>query len=207
LVCIHLGRLGGKRHPAGNDGNRTAARLERLVARNGGLELPLVSQARPVPISPGSVAGMRIQIARTGAALILALVPFCHPSVAATPAVVEVLLQDPSTDATVSSMRIAVDRDTVPAGRITFRARNQSKDQVHELIVVQIKPGQRALPYDERKAEVVESRIHRLGEIPDLKPGASGTMTLGLKPGSYLLICNQRRHYKAGMTASLAVSP
>jgi uncharacterized cupredoxin-like copper-binding protein len=53
---------------------------------------------------------------------------------------------------------------------------------------------------------VIEKRIHHLGEISDLKPGAKGTMTLDLKPGSYVVICNQPGHYKAGMMTALTVT-
>lgn len=139
-----------------------------------------------------------------GAALFALMTLFCQVSVAAT--VVNVQLQDPSTDAAVKMMHIALDRDTVPAGKVTFRAANQSKDQVHELIVVRLDPKQASLPYDDKKGEVVERRIHHLGEIADLKPGASGTLTLNLKAGSYVLICNQPGHYKAGMTVPLSVT-
>jgi len=126
------------------------------------------------------------------------------PARAAT--VVKVSLHDPSGDPALASMHIAVDRDSVPAGKVTFRAVNQSKDQVHELIVVRTDPGQSELPYDQKKQEVVEKRVHHLGEVADLKPGRSGTMTLNLKPGSYLLICNQPGHYKAGMSTSFTVT-
>ena len=119
--------------------------------------------------------------------------------------VVKVLLQDPSADLGVSSMRIAVDRDSVPAGKVTFRAVNQSKDQVHELIVVRAESAQ-PLTYDDKKQEVVEKRIRHLGEIADLKPDRSGAMTLNLTPGSYVLICNQPGHYKAGMTTPFSVT-
>jgi uncharacterized cupredoxin-like copper-binding protein len=131
---------------------------------------------------------------------------FGRASAAATTSV-DVLLQDTTTDPAIGSMHIQLDRDTVPAGKVAFRAVNQSKNQVHELIVVRMEyPGQSALPYNEKKATVIEKRIHRLGEISDLKPGASGAITLNLKPGSYLLICNQPGHYKAGMTATLSVT-
>jgi uncharacterized cupredoxin-like copper-binding protein len=53
---------------------------------------------------------------------------------------------------------------------------------------------------------VIEKKIQRLGEISDLKPGAAGAMTLSLKAGSYVLICNQPGHYKAGMVANLSVN-
>jgi uncharacterized cupredoxin-like copper-binding protein len=120
--------------------------------------------------------------------------------------VVKVSLQDPSTGQGVSSMHIALDRDSAPAGKVTFRAVNESKDQVHELIVVRTESAQAALPYDEKKAEVIEKRIHHLGEIADLKPGRSGAMTLSLRPGAYLLICNQPGHYKAGMSMAFTVT-
>jgi uncharacterized cupredoxin-like copper-binding protein len=103
-------------------------------------------------------------------------------------------------------MHIAVDRDSVPAGKVTFRTVNQSKDQVHELLVVRADASQAALPYDEKKQEVLEKKIRRLGEVSDLKPGRSGALSLNLKPGSYLLICNQPGHYKAGMSTPFTVT-
>ena len=148
---------------------------------------------------------MRNCIASAGAALIVSVALFCPTSVAAR-TVINVQLQDPTTNAALPSMRMVLDRDTVTAGRVTFRAVNQSTSQVHELIVVRTESGQAALAYDDKQAKVVEKRIHRLGEIADLKPAASGSMTLNLKPGSYVLICNQPGHYKAGMTAALSVT-
>jgi uncharacterized cupredoxin-like copper-binding protein len=137
------------------------------------------------------------------AALVLPLALSCQAALAAT--LVNARLMDPSTNASISKMQIALDNDTVPAGKVTFRAVNESKDQVHELIVVRADP-RTALPYDGRKNEVIEKRIHHLGEISDLKPGAKGTMTLDLKPGSYVVICNQPGHYKAGMMTALTVT-
>jgi uncharacterized cupredoxin-like copper-binding protein len=138
------------------------------------------------------------------ALLLAAAAWYAAPLSAAT--VVNVKLQDPSTGAGANAMHIAVDRDSAPQGKVTFRTVNQSKDQVHELLVVRVDTAQAALPYDEKKQEVVEKRIRRLGEIGDLKPGRSGTLTLALKPGSYLLICNQPGHYKAGMSTPFSVS-
>jgi uncharacterized cupredoxin-like copper-binding protein len=149
---------------------------------------------------------MRNPFASVGATSLVVVALLCPIPAAAGTSVVNVQLQDPSTEASIHSMHIALDRDSVPAGKVTFRAVNQSKDQVHELIVVRTESAQATLPYDEKKGEVVEKRIRHLGEIADLKPGASGKMTLNLKPGSYVLICNQPGHYKAGMTTALSVT-
>jgi len=62
------------------------------------------------------------------------------------------------------------------------------------------------LPYDDRQGAVIEKRIKDLGEVPDLPAGKSGSITLRLGPGSYLLICNQPNHYKAGMWTRLTVT-
>ena len=148
---------------------------------------------------------MRNALVSVGTACLVALA-LLYPAAAAAAAVVNIQLQDPSTEAGLHSMRIALDRDSVPAGKVTFRAVNQSKDQIHELIVVRAQSDQATLPYDQKKGEVIEKRIHRLGEIADLKPGGSGKMMLDLKPGSYLLICNQPGHYQAGMIAALSVT-
>ena len=73
------------------------------------------------------------------------------------------------------------------------------------MIVVRKAAKTTELPYSEKQARVIESRIRRLGEISDLKPGASGSLTLNLKPGYYMLICNQPGHYKAGMKVRFEV--
>jgi len=148
---------------------------------------------------------MRTSVTFATAVLLLSLAAFSSLTIAAT-TVVNVRLEDSSSDPTIGNMRMSLDHATVAAGRVTFRAKNQSKNLIHEVIVVKIDPKKPALPYDEKKGEVVEKQIHHLGEMSDLKPGASGAITLSLKPGSYVLICNQPGHYKAGMAANLFVS-
>jgi uncharacterized cupredoxin-like copper-binding protein len=125
---------------------------------------------------------------------------------AATPAqTVNVKLQD-SGEAAMTGMRVVLDHETVKAGRVTLVANNESKNLVHEVIVVAVTAPGQTLPYDEKTQKVVESRIRHLGEIADLKPGGGGKLTLNLRPGTYLLICNQPGHYKAGMSATLTVA-
>ena len=148
---------------------------------------------------------MRTNAILTSVVLLLSLATFSSATFAAT-TVVNALLEDSSSDPAIGNMRISLDRATVTAGRVTFRAINKSKNLIHEVIVVRIDPKKPALPYDEKKGEVIEKQIHRLGEISDLKPGAAGAITLSMKPGSYVLICNQPGHYKVGMVANLLVN-
>jgi uncharacterized cupredoxin-like copper-binding protein len=148
---------------------------------------------------------MRINAILTSVVLLLSLATFSSAAVAAT-TVVNVLLEDSSSDPTIGNMRSSLDRATVTAGRVTFRAMNPSKNLIHEVIVVRVDPKKPGLPYDEKKTEAIEKQIQHLGEISELKPGATGAITLSLKPGSYVLICNQPGHHKAGMVANLSVN-
>ena len=117
-----------------------------------------------------------------------------------------VKLQDSSTNPSIAHMQLVVDTNTIKPGRVTIQAENLSKSQVHEVIVVR-DSGASELPYDAKQDRVIEKRIKSLGEIGDLPPGKSGKLTLNLKPGTYLLICNQPGHYKDGMSAKVTVAP
>jgi uncharacterized cupredoxin-like copper-binding protein len=43
-----------------------------------------------------------------------------------------------------------------------------------------------------------EGSVH-LGEVSELDPGKSGTLTVDVKPGKYILYCNITGHYMSGM--------
>ena len=140
-----------------------------------------------------------------GTALLLMLL--CGAANAAGPAQsLAIKLQDSSVDPALAHMRMVIDHDTLKPGRVTFEATNESKGLVHEVIVVR-DSGVKELPYDAKKNVVIEKRIQHLGEISDLPPGKSGKLTLDLKAGTYLLICNQPGHYKDGMSAKVTVAP
>jgi uncharacterized cupredoxin-like copper-binding protein len=132
----------------------------------------------------------------------LALAPVAH---AATAQIVAITLQDPSVDPSNSGMLIKTDTMKVKAGRVTLEAVNRSKDLVHEVLVVPSPSDGKELPYDIKTNTIIEKRVHSLGEISELKPGARGKLTLNLKPGRYLLLCNQPGHYKSGMSTKLVV--
>ena len=124
---------------------------------------------------------------------------------AATAQIIAVTLQDPSVDPSNSGMVIKADTTKVKAGRVTLEAVNRSKDLVHEVLVVPAPSDGKELPYDAKTSTIIEKRVHSLGEISELKPGARGKLTLNLKAGTYLLLCNQPGHYKSGMSTKLVV--
>ena len=62
------------------------------------------------------------------------------------------------------------------------------------------------LPYIAAESEVDEDGIGDLGEVSELEPGKSGSLTLNLRPGKYVLFCNVPGHYMGGMWTLLTVN-
>ena len=104
------------------------------------------------------------------------------------------------------TMTLAAVPGSVKAGRITFRVHNAAKTERHEVIVARVDDPKGPLPYDEAKHRVIESKLQALGEASDIKPGATKSLTLTLKPGKYVMLCNLRGHYKAGMATPFEVT-
>ena len=96
-------------------------------------------------------------------------------------------------------MGINLDVSSVKAGKVTFDVVNNSKNLVHEMLVVQVKNYHDSLPYDTNEATIIEDKVADYGEVSELEPGKTGSVTLNLKPGKYLLICNQPGHFEMGM--------
>ncbi len=123
-----------------------------------------------------------------------------------SPAVVHVDLMDPSRGPSIKSMMIKTDQQSVKAGPVKFLVSDNSKTLVHEMIVVSVANPDATLPYDKKADRVIEFKIKDLGEASDLRPGTKKTLTLTLKPGDYILMCNQPDHYKNGMRVNLTVT-
>jgi uncharacterized cupredoxin-like copper-binding protein len=102
-------------------------------------------------------------------------------------------------------MSIVTDQKTVPAGKVTFNVTNVSKETQHEMLVSPVKDENTVLPYVENENRVDEEASGDLGEVSELDPGKSGSLTLDLKPGLYILFCNIPGHYTAGMWTMLTV--
>ena len=137
---------------------------------------------------------------RTAAAAALALLATTVGlgSAGATPA----RTQAPSKVAVVlSEWKVVPSVAKVRAGKVTFSVRNAGAIE-HELVVLRTDSHHHALTV--KKAVAVETG--RQGEIPKIVPGQVRSLTLSLKPGKYVLICNLLGHYRAGQFAALRVS-
>ncbi len=103
------------------------------------------------------------------------------------------------------TMGLTMDKTSVPSGPVEFEITNTSKNTMHEFLIAPWKGSLTSLPYDKSESQVAEGKVPGLQGQEDMKPGTQTTLRLVLKPGSYIVFCNQPGHYKMGMYAHLNV--
>ena len=108
-------------------------------------------------------------------------------------------------DMKTAPMSIVVNNRQAAAGKVTFNVVNTSKTMIHEMILAPIKDESTVLPYIDAENRVDEDKAGDLGEVSELDPGKTGTLTLDMKPGKYLLYCNVPAHYAMGMWTVIEV--
>ena len=109
-------------------------------------------------------------------------------------------------DKGLDSMRMDLSTKQIRAGKETFNVINTSQNNlVHEFVVAKSDKPIEALLYKEDENELAEDALAVMNEIDDIEPGKSGTLTVNLEPGSYVLFCNKTGHFKAGMVNQLTV--
>jgi uncharacterized cupredoxin-like copper-binding protein len=104
-----------------------------------------------------------------------------------------------SSAATLKEYSIAPRPSEVAAGRVAFKVHNAGSIK-HEFVVLRTnKKASQLLKGNEA------DEAGNVGEIGNLNPGQTKTLSLKLKAGHYALICNLPGHYKLGQHADLTV--
>jgi mono/diheme cytochrome c family protein/uncharacterized cupredoxin-like copper-binding protein len=124
--------------------------------------------------------------------------------------VVNVTLSD--TQGLAGPMTLTVTPASVKAGKVQFVVKNAGTI-VHELIVLKTSTPFDQLPVADAgdpPAPVASgankvSETTKAGETGDVAKGTTKSVTLTLKQGSYVLVCNIARHYGLGMRAAITV--
>lgn len=104
--------------------------------------------------------------------------------------------------ATLTEFTVQPSPASVSAGEVTFTAKNTGAVP-HELAIVKSDADPKKLPQKDGLAD--EAANKPLGRTANIANGASGTVTVKLEPGKYVLLCNLVGHYSAGMATSFTV--
>jgi len=110
------------------------------------------------------------------------------------------LKDDPS-----APMGFTLTQHVIPRGKVKFVATNTSTFTEHEMLVFPIEDVTKPLPYNTDTERLDEDAAGSLGEISETPPGETGTLTVDLKPGIYMLACNIANHYAMGMWTLIVV--
>ena len=145
---------------------------------------------------------MDLRISALSVALLVAAAPVVASAAEVEPPQVHVQLWNKDN----GTMGITLDKKSVPAGPVEFVITNTSKGLMHEALIAPWSKAPTALPYDASTASVKEDAVPGLEGSEDMKPGAEATVRLILKPGSYIIFCNQPGHYKMGMYTQFKVA-
>lgn len=138
----------------------------------------------------------------TRAAFAAAAIAMFSTAAFASPTTVNVMLMGEGG----SAMKIEVDKTSIPGGDVVFNVANHAMTEAHEMILVKLKSAGQHIPLDMKKHRVDEKQIKALGEVADLQPAGTGSLKANLQPGAYLILCNIKGHYEAGMWTKLTVS-
>jgi uncharacterized cupredoxin-like copper-binding protein len=106
----------------------------------------------------------------------------------------------------MATMGITVDTPDIPAGEVTFRVTNESQEYYHNLSIAPVADVTRELPYLNDKMMVDEEAAGTVARGKELRPHDSGSVTVNLQPGTYILFCNIAQHYAMGMWTLITVS-
>lgn len=110
-------------------------------------------------------------------------------------------------DPAMGMLALTADVATVKAGEVTFNVTNLSTTMEHEMVVIPLADADTPPAYNAEEMAIDEDAAGAIGEVSELAPGATGTVTLKLEPGIYLLVCNLPDHYASGMWTILIVEP
>jgi uncharacterized cupredoxin-like copper-binding protein len=109
--------------------------------------------------------------------------------------------------AVVKEWKIATNTATHAAGPITFYLDSQGNID-HEFVIIQSDvPGRDLVAkIDPATLRLDEAILNSPGEYGDLPAGVTGTFTIDLPVGHYVLMCNITDHYQLGMYVDFEVT-
>jgi uncharacterized cupredoxin-like copper-binding protein len=94
---------------------------------------------------------------------------------------------------------------SVPAGAVTFEVENVGATE-HEMVVIRTDLDPADIPVEDHEANEEAPGMTPVGEVEDVQPGASTDLKLTLESGSYVLLCNIKKHFERGMVTQFEVT-
>lgn len=103
-------------------------------------------------------------------------------------------------------MTVKLDRSSVKAGLVEFDVKNEAIGTDHEVVLVRLKTKDQKIAADAKTHRIDERKLKSMGEVAGLKPGDTGVLKVKLAAGDYVLLCNHKEHFEAGMYTPFTVT-
>lgn len=108
--------------------------------------------------------------------------------------------------------RMMSDKARIPAGEVKFSIQNRGQE-THEVVLLKTNLAYDAIPHHSSGGIDENKSGDLIDEIEDITSKSGKSMTVNLKPGNYVLLCNmvemengeKEEHYKMGMRLPLIV--
>lgn len=111
-------------------------------------------------------------------------------------------------DAKLKTYTILLDKNSAPAGEVTFHVHNDATDLKHEFVIFKTDLAQNNLPTTEEGIVDEEGEGITFIDEVELEPGEAQDLTVNLEAGNYVIICNidsDEMHYEHGMHTAFTV--
>jgi uncharacterized cupredoxin-like copper-binding protein len=110
--------------------------------------------------------------------------------------------------ATEKDFKITLDSSSASSGDVTFNVNNDGPS-THEFVVFKTDLPEGSLPTKKENGAVIVDEnatgLTHIDEVEDVAKGDSKDLTVNLKPGKYVVLCNLPTHYQLGMHAAFTV--
>ena len=111
---------------------------------------------------------------------------------------------------TADQMFLTLSANSATAGPVTFQVTDQGQ-RTHEFVVFRTDTPADLIPivsFEGERDRIDEKApgVTNVGETGDMKPGETKLLTITLKPGHYVVVCNLPGHFRMGMHADFTVS-
>jgi uncharacterized cupredoxin-like copper-binding protein len=104
-----------------------------------------------------------------------------------------------SVGVTLKEFKVSPTVSSVKPGKVTFKIKNRGALD-HELVVIKTNLAASKLPVKGGKVS-----LKSVAQAGPFGPGRGSSLTVALKAGKYVLICNVKGHYQAGQRAAFTV--
>jgi uncharacterized cupredoxin-like copper-binding protein len=106
---------------------------------------------------------------------------------------------------TLDEYHLVLSQPSASAGKLTFKVHNGGREK-HEFVILrtQLDPG--SLPEQGGKVNEEIPGVEHVDELDGVDTGKDRDLTVDLKPGTYIFVCNIVGHAHQGMVARFTVS-